>query len=89
MSSLGRLYKNFCIENIELEFQLNESEERTGELLENFEDDKHVWDSKKQKLQDSKNKNCKAILQSCEQRIILRLVKANCYVRKIEWRVLK
>ena len=38
-------------EKIELESQLNESKERTGELVKKLEDDRHLWDSEMQELQ--------------------------------------
>ena len=41
------------LENIKLESQLNDSKARTWKLLEKTEDDRHLWDSKKQILQCS------------------------------------
>jgi len=48
---MSTLNQRVLLEKNELESQLNDSKARTRELLENFEDDRHLWGSEKKKLQ--------------------------------------
>ena len=67
MSSIGRtcekqiegtssLNERILLQKIELESQLNESKERTEELLKKHDDDRYLWCSEKQSFRDNASK---------------------------------